>query len=126
MNPKFLGLKGGSSSSCTYFLFDILTTINPNEQVGVLLQKGVEGTSNIGKSSNKTKKPKQPKSVSVPIENEVTKLVQEPVAKDVQKEVFPSKTGVLKRTNNPAHRDRHSPERRVIEDITIEPLSSQQ
>lgn len=42
----------------------------------------------------------------------VTKPVQETLVQDTQKEVVPSKTGVLKKTKKPAQRPRHSLERR--------------
>ncbi|CAH1438286.1 unnamed protein product [Lactuca virosa] len=86
--------------------------------MGVLLPKGVEGTSRVGKASKKTKKHESQ------IEKEVTKPVQELATKDVQKEVVPSKIGVLKRTKKPTHRPRHSPERPIIEEVPVEPFSS--
>lgn len=55
---------------------------------------------------------------------EVIKSFQEHVAKDAQKEVVPSKTGILKRTKKPAHRPRHSPEPPIVEDGSNKPISS--
>ncbi|CAH1452899.1 unnamed protein product [Lactuca virosa] len=78
----------------------------------------------VGKTSKKSKKSKQPKTVPEPIEKEVVQSVQEPVAKDVQKKVVPSKTGVLKRTKKPSHRPRHSPERPIDEELPVGSLSS--
>ena len=58
-----------------------LKTINLDVQVGVLLPKGVEGTSKVVKASKKPKKPEQPKSVPMQIEKDVMKPVQESVEK---------------------------------------------
>lgn len=102
-------------------LVTYLTTINPNDQVGALLPKGAKGTSKIGKVSKKPKKPEQTKSVPEPMEKEVTKIVQELVAKVVQKEVIPSKTGIPKHTKKPAHHPRHSPKPPFIEEYSNEP-----
>ena len=73
----------------------------------------------------KSSKVEKPKFVHEPVETKVTKLVQEPIVQDVQKEVVPSKYVVLKRTKRPAHRPRHSPEpRMVIEYIPDNSISS--
>lgn len=83
-------------------LVHYLTTVNPNVQIGVLWPKGVERTSKGAKVSKKLKKPDQPKLLHV--QKDITKSVQENVEKETQKEVVPSKTGILKRTKKPAHR----------------------
>ena len=54
-------------------LFSYLSTINPDVQIGVLLPKGIEGTSKRGKGSKKSMKVTQPKSDHVIVEKEVTK-----------------------------------------------------
>lgn len=79
-----------------FVLVAYFPTIIPNDKVGVLLPKGVEDTSKVGKASKKPKKVEQPNFVLVPIKMEVIKPVQEPGLTDVPKVVVRSKTGVLK------------------------------
>ncbi|CAH1422233.1 unnamed protein product [Lactuca virosa] len=72
----------------------------------------------------KSKKTEQPQSDPMQVEKEVTKSVQDGVEKQVSKEVVPSKTCILKRTKEPAHRPRHSPKPPVIEEVHVEPFFS--
>ncbi|CAH1443931.1 unnamed protein product [Lactuca virosa] len=99
-------------------LVQYLTSVNPNVTVGVLLTKGVEVTSKAAKASKKTKKTEQPKSVHEHVEKDGSKLVQENEEKEVSKEVVPSKTSILKRTNKPTHIPHHSPERPIVQEVS--------
>lgn len=84
--------------------------------VGVLLPKGVEGTSKDAKASKKSKKTEQPKPVHEHVEKDVSKHVQESVEKEVPKEVVPSKIGTQKRKKNPAHQSHHSHESPIVQE----------
>lgn len=66
-------------------LVTYLATINPNEQIRVLLLKGAEGSLKTGKPSKKSKNPEKQ------IEKEVLIYVQYPVPTDATKEVVLSK-----------------------------------
>lgn len=109
----------------TLVLLAYLTTFNPTVETRVLFPKGIQGTSKPGKSSKKSPMVEKPKYVLEPVETEVMMPVQEPIVQDVQKEVVPSETGVLKRTKIPAHRPLHSPElKSIIEDVVVTSISS--
>ncbi|CAH1428154.1 unnamed protein product [Lactuca virosa] len=109
-------------------LIAYLSNINPNMETGDLLPKGVEGTSKRSKGSKKGIKAAQSKLDTVTVEKEITKPVQDHVShaeKGPEKEVVPSKSGVLKRTKNPTHRPRHSPKRRpIVDEVPEKSLSS--
>lgn len=90
------------------FLVTYLATINPTVETGVLLLKGIAGTSKHGNSSKKFTKDSPSKPDKVPTEKEITNPVQESIVLYIQKEVMPSKYGVLKQTKKMAHRPRHS------------------
>ncbi|CAH1445313.1 unnamed protein product [Lactuca virosa] len=101
-----------------------LQSVNHSVGTGVLLPKETAGSSKRGKSPNKSSKVEKPKVVPEVVKEVVTKLVTEPVqetiVQDVHTEVVPSKTGILKRTKNPAHRPLHSPDPRpIIEDVAV-------
>lgn len=84
-------------------LVHYLTTINLDVQSrGFVAKKGIRKLEFV-KVSKKPKNLKQPKPVPVQIKREVTKPVQETIAKEFQKEVFPSKPGILKQTKKNAH-----------------------
>ncbi|CAI9290725.1 unnamed protein product [Lactuca saligna] len=89
-------------------LMAYLQTINPSIETGVLLPKGIAGTSKRGKNSK----------------NEVVKPVHEENSKST-KVVIPSESGVLKLSKKIVHRPRHSPERHpFLENVTEQFVSS--
>ncbi|CAH1452810.1 unnamed protein product [Lactuca virosa] len=89
-----------------------------NIEDGVLLPKGIAGTSKRGKGSKKVTNP-------VPTPKKVTKPIQVQDPKESAKEVVPSKYGVLKKLKKMAHRSRHSPERQpIIKSIPEQFISS--
>ncbi|CAH1427122.1 unnamed protein product [Lactuca virosa] len=105
-------------------LVNYLTTINPDVEIGKLLEKTTEGPSKTRRGSKKEDHPspskvvlvekaaKSPKKVIVKVKALKSRskfVVTENV--DPLKDVVSSKTGVLKRLKKMAHKSRHSPER---------------
>lgn len=89
-----------------------------------MLPKGVEGTSKSGKASKRPKKVEQLKISSYVNRERDCQTCSRTFVKEVRKEVVPSKVGVFKKTKKPAHRPHHSPERRIIEEVVVEHVSS--
>lgn len=83
-------------------LVQYLASINTTVSVGVLLPKGAEGSSKVVKESKKKKQIEQ------------SKPIQEHAEEEVSKEVFPSKTGILKCTKRTTKRPHHSPIRPLL------------
>ncbi|CAH1428660.1 unnamed protein product [Lactuca virosa] len=103
-----------------------LQSVNPAVETGVLLPKGLGGTSKCVKSPKKPSKAKKPQVVPEQVESVVTKLVREQVhePKEPAKEVVPSKSGVLKRLKKIEHRRRHSPNRPIVEGALEKSITS--
>lgn len=106
-----------------------LQSVNPSVKIGVLLPKGIAASSKRCKSPKKSSKVDKPKVVPDVVTKRGTKPVLEPIINDVEMEVVPSKTGILKRTKKHAHRPLHSPYPRPIiidvpEQIVFSPKGS--
>lgn len=98
-----------------------LTKINPFVAIGVLLRKGIVGTSKRGKGSKKFTKANPSKSSPVHTAKKVSKSDQAPELTETKKEFMPSKSSVLKRTKKMAHRPLHFPEKKKKPGIEVVP-----